>query len=199
MRRQRGDRLGHWLAAHVTPALNETARRWRRCCMPSRGATGEAAEPTHADQRCPGKASRPSRPRPRPRGIRLEVVRLPEAKRGVAPPPRRAVERAFAGAARLCRPLRDQPRPPETLRAPHLIALACPRPAKGRGRPAQRRDRPYLVGSRSDDRSCHSVLNSEQLPLAAPPQSLRARSYQAPLTLAQDRRCLARPRSRPRQ
>ena len=59
-------------------------------------------------------------------GIRLEVVKLPEAKRGFVLLPRRwVVERSFAWVARLRRLARDYERLPDTFAALHVVAFAC--------------------------------------------------------------------------
>jgi transposase len=58
-------------------------------------------------------------------GIRLEVVKLPEAKRGFVLLPRRWVaERSFAWMARFRRLARDYERLPETLAGLHFLAFA---------------------------------------------------------------------------
>jgi transposase len=58
-------------------------------------------------------------------GIRLEVVKLPEAKRGFVLLPRRwVVERSFAWTARFRRLARDYERLPETLAGLHFLAFA---------------------------------------------------------------------------
>ncbi len=59
------------------------------------------------------------------RGIRLEVVKLPAAKRGFVLLPRRwVVERSFAWTARFRRLARDYERLPETLAGLHFLAFA---------------------------------------------------------------------------
>lgn len=59
-------------------------------------------------------------------GIRLEVVRLPEAKRDFVLLPRRwVVERSFAWASRFRRLARDDGRLPETVADLHFLAFAC--------------------------------------------------------------------------
>jgi transposase len=59
-------------------------------------------------------------------GIRLEVIKLPEAKRGFVLLPRRwVVERSFAWAARFRRLARDDERLPETVAGLHFVAFAC--------------------------------------------------------------------------
>jgi len=58
-------------------------------------------------------------------GLALEVVKLPEAKRGFVLLPRRwVVERSFAWLARFRRLARDYERLPETLAGLHFIAFA---------------------------------------------------------------------------
>ena len=57
--------------------------------------------------------------------IQLEVVKLPEAKKGFVLLPRRwVVERSFAWAARFRRLARDYERLPETLAGLHFLAFA---------------------------------------------------------------------------
>jgi len=59
-------------------------------------------------------------------GIQLEVVGLPEAKRGFVLLPRRwVVERSFARAMRFRRLVKDFERLPETLRALYVVAFAA--------------------------------------------------------------------------
>jgi transposase len=59
-------------------------------------------------------------------GITLEVVKLPEAKRGfVLLPHRWVVERSFAWAARFRRRAKDYERLPETLIGLHFVAFVC--------------------------------------------------------------------------
>jgi transposase len=59
-------------------------------------------------------------------GIRLEVVKHPEAKRGFVLLPRRWVaERSFAWTTRFRRLVRDYERLPETVRGLHFVAFAC--------------------------------------------------------------------------
>ncbi len=58
-------------------------------------------------------------------GTRLEVIKLPEAKRGFVLLPRRwIVERSFAWMARFRRLARDYERLPETLAGFHVLAFA---------------------------------------------------------------------------
>jgi transposase len=58
-------------------------------------------------------------------GIRLEVIKLSEAKRGFVLLPRRwVVERIFAWTARFRRLASDYERQPETLAGLHFVAIA---------------------------------------------------------------------------
>jgi transposase len=60
------------------------------------------------------------------RGIRLEVVKLPEVKRGFVLLPRRwVVERTFAWATRCRRLVKDYERLHTTLAGLHVVAFAC--------------------------------------------------------------------------
>ena len=59
-------------------------------------------------------------------GIKLEVIKLAEAKRGFVLLPRRwVVERSFAWLARFRRLSRDYERLPTTLAGLHWLAFAC--------------------------------------------------------------------------
>lgn len=59
-------------------------------------------------------------------GIALEVVKLPDAKRGfVLLPHRWVVERSFAWASRFRRLAKDYERLPETVAGLHFVAFAC--------------------------------------------------------------------------
>ncbi|KKW92123.1 IS5 family transposase, partial [Sphingobium chungbukense] len=59
-------------------------------------------------------------------GITLEVVKLPEAKRGFVLLPRRwVVERSFAWATKFRRLVKDYERYAQTLAGLHVVAFAC--------------------------------------------------------------------------
>ena len=59
-------------------------------------------------------------------GITLEVVKLPEAKRGFVLLPRRwVVERSFAWATRCRRLVKDYERYASTLAGLHVVAFVC--------------------------------------------------------------------------
>ena len=85
-------------------------------------ATGESVELAFVDQGYTGEAAAEDAAA---HGLRLEVVKLEEAKRGFVLLPRRwVVERSFAWAARFRRLARDYERPPETLAGLHFLAFA---------------------------------------------------------------------------
>ncbi|MDP9358758.1 MAG: transposase, partial [Chloroflexota bacterium] len=59
-------------------------------------------------------------------GLQLQVVKLPDAKRGFVLLPRRwVVERSFAWATRFRRLARDYERLPDTVAGLHFVAFAC--------------------------------------------------------------------------
>jgi len=85
-------------------------------------ATGEAVEVAFVDQGYTGAQAATDA---EAHGIRLEVVKLEEAKRGFVLLPRRwVVERSFAWAARFRRLARDYERLPETVAGLHFLAFA---------------------------------------------------------------------------
>src|SRR5215207_5441678 len=117
------DTLGHLLALRVTPADAQDRDQVAALAAAVQAATGETVEPALADAAYAG--SKPEAAAAE-RGIRLEAVRLPEAKRGVVLlPRRRVVERSFAWASRFRRLARDDERLPETRVALHFVASAC--------------------------------------------------------------------------
>lgn len=82
------DTLGHLLAAHVTPATEVDRTEVGRVAQAVQGATGESVDLAYVDQGYTGE--RPAATA-REHGIELEVVKLPEAKRGFGLLPRRWV------------------------------------------------------------------------------------------------------------
>jgi transposase len=117
------DTLGHLLAAHVTPATADDRAEVGRVAQAIQGATGESVDLAYVDQGYTGE--RPAAAA-REHGIALEVVKLPEAKRGFVLLPRRwVVERTFAWTTRFRRLVRDYERLPQTLADLHVIALVC--------------------------------------------------------------------------
>ena len=115
------DTLGHLLALHVTPANADDRSAVSTLAEAVQDATGESVDLAYADQGYTGE--RPAQAAAA-HGIALEVVRLPEAKRGFVLLPRRwVVERSFAWFARFRRLARDYERLPETLAGLHLVAF----------------------------------------------------------------------------
>jgi transposase len=115
------DTLGHLLALHVTPASENDRAAVAELAEAVQDATGESVEIAYVD---PGYTGDRPAEAAAAHGIRLEVVSLPEAKRGFVLLPRRWVaERSFAWMARCRRLARDYERLPETLAGLHLVAF----------------------------------------------------------------------------
>ena len=116
------DTLGHLLALLVTPANAQDRAQVGELAERVQEATGETVEVAFVDQGYTG--DRPAADAAA-RGIRLEVVKLAEAKRGFVLLPRRwVVERSHAWLARFRRLARDYERLPETLAGLHFLAFA---------------------------------------------------------------------------
>jgi transposase len=117
------DTLGHLLALHVTPANADDRAEIGRIARAVQGATGESVEIAFVDQGYTGEKPAAAAAE---HGIALEVVRLPQAKRGFVLLPRRwVVERSFAWATRFRRLVKDYERCAQTLADIHLIAFVC--------------------------------------------------------------------------
>ena len=117
------DTLGHLLALVVTPADTDERTQVGELARRVQQVTGETVELAYVDQGYTG--DRPAAAAAA-HGIRLEVVKLPQAKRGFVLLPRRwVVERSFAWAARFRRLARDYERLPETVAGLHFLAFAC--------------------------------------------------------------------------
>jgi transposase len=116
------DTLGHLLALFVTPANEQDRAQVADLAEQVQAATGESVEVAFVDQGYTG--TQPVQDA-EAHGIRLEVVKLPIAKRGFVLLPRRwVVERSFAWMARFRRLARDYERLPETLAGLHFLAFA---------------------------------------------------------------------------
>ena len=86
-------------------------------------AANQSVELAYVDQGYTGKEPAAAASR---HGIRLEVVKLAEARRGFVLLPRRwVVERSFAWLAPFRRLSRDYERLPATLAGLHWLAFAC--------------------------------------------------------------------------
>jgi transposase len=117
------DRLGHLLALHVTPANEQDRAQVAKLAEQVQAVTDQNVELAFADQGYTGETPAAEA---QAQGIRLEVVKLPEARKGFVLLPRRWVaERSFAWTARFRRLARDYERLPETLAGLHFIAFAC--------------------------------------------------------------------------
>jgi transposase len=116
------DTLGHLLALHVTPASEGDRSQVASLARNVQEATGQSVEVAFVDQGYTGDGAAEAA---QEHDIRLEVVKLPEAKRGFVLLPRRwVVERSFGWMARFRRLARDYERLPETLEGLHFLAFA---------------------------------------------------------------------------
>lgn len=117
------DTLGHLLARRVTPANTQDRDQVAALAAAVRGATGETVELASVDAAYTGPIPAAAAAA---HGIALEVVRLPEAKRGFVPLPRRwVVERSLAWTSRFRRLAGDYERLPGTVAGLHFVAFAC--------------------------------------------------------------------------
>ena len=117
------DTLGHLLALRVTPADERDRGQVAALVGAVQAATGASVEVAFVDQGYTGDEPAAAAAA---HGVRLEAVKLPEAKRGFVLLPRRwVVERPFAWAARFRRLARDYERRPETVAGLHFVAFAC--------------------------------------------------------------------------
>ena len=117
------DTLGHLLALRVTPANAQDRAQVAELAAAVQEATGQNVEVAFVDQNYTGDAPAAAAAG---HGVRLEVIKLPEAKRGFVLLPRRwVVERSFAWASRFRRLARDYERLPETVAGLHFVAFAC--------------------------------------------------------------------------
>ena len=116
------DTLGHLLSLHVTAADEQDRDRVGKLAKDVQRQTGRSVELAYVDQGYTG--DRPAGAAAKQK-IELEVVKLPEAKRGFVLLPRRwVVERSFAWLARFRRLARDYERLASTLKGMHLAAFA---------------------------------------------------------------------------
>lgn len=116
------DTLGNLLALHVTPASEQDRARVGELAEAVQEVTGGIVEVVYVDAGCNG--DKPPQAAAS-QGMRLEVVKLPEARRGFALLPRSfVVERSFAWTARFRRWARDYERLPQTLAGLHFLAFA---------------------------------------------------------------------------
>jgi transposase len=116
------DTLGELLALSVTPASADERTQVEALAGAVQEVTGEHVELAFVDQGYTGEEVAKVAAA---QGIRLEVVKLPEAKRGFVLLPRRwVVERSFAWTARARRLARDYERLPALLAGLHFVLFA---------------------------------------------------------------------------
>lgn len=116
------DTLGHLLAVHATPADEQERAQVRALCEQVQQATGHTVEVAWADQGYTGKQAREAA---QDNGMDLQIVKLPEAKKGFVLLPRRwVVERSFGWLARFRRLSRDYERLPKVLSGLHFLVFA---------------------------------------------------------------------------
>ena len=117
------DTLGQLLALFVSPANEQERALVGELARDVQEATGESVELAYVDEGYTG--GRPAE-EAEAHGMRLEVVKHEEAKRGFVLLPRRwVVERDFAWAARFRRLVKDYERLPAVLAGLHFVAFAC--------------------------------------------------------------------------
>jgi transposase len=113
--------LGHLLALCVTPADEQDRTQVDELAKRVQTETGETVEIAYVDQGYTGENAADAAEE---HGIKLEVVKLPTAKRGFVLLPRRwVVERSFGWMSRFRRLARDYERLPETLAGLHYLAF----------------------------------------------------------------------------
>jgi transposase len=116
------DTLGHLLALYVTPANEQDRAQVGELAEQVQAVTGAAVEVAFVDQ---GYTGDDPQQQAAAQGLRLEVVKLPDAKKGFVLLPRRwVVERSFGWMARFRRLARDYERLPETVKGLHFLAFA---------------------------------------------------------------------------
>jgi len=106
----------------ITPANAQERAQVAPLAKQVQEATGQSVEVAYVDQGYTGQEAQQAASSA---GIHLEVVKLPEAKKGFVLLPRRwVVERSFAWAARFRRLVKDYERLPETLAGLHFVVFA---------------------------------------------------------------------------
>lgn len=116
------DTLGNLLALLVTPANEQERDQVKQLAEAVQEATGESVEIAFVDQGYTGEAPQKAA---QEHGIELQVVKLPEAKKGFVLLPRRwVIERSFGWIARFRRLARDYERLAKTAVALHFLVFA---------------------------------------------------------------------------
>src|SRR5829696_503091 len=115
------DTLGHLLALRISPANEQERGYVGELAQAVQEATGESVELAYVDQGYTGERAAEEA---EAHGMRLEVVKHQETKRGFVLLPRRwVVERDFAWATRLRRLAKDYERLPATLAGLHFVVF----------------------------------------------------------------------------
>ena len=116
------DTLGHLLALRITAANEQERAQVADLAREIQAVTGDTVEVAYVDQ---GYTGAQPAAQAEAQGMRLEVIKLQEAKRGFVLLPRRwVVERSFAWAARFRRLARDYERLASSLAGLHWLAFA---------------------------------------------------------------------------
>jgi len=116
------DTLGQLLTLLVTPANEQDRAQVDELAKQVQEVTGDSVEIAFVDQGYTGDTPAAAA---EAHGIRLEIIKLPTAKRGFVLLPRRwVVERSFGWMARFRRLARDYERLAETLAGLHFVAFA---------------------------------------------------------------------------
>jgi transposase len=116
------DTLGHLLALHVTAANEQDRTQVKQIAQQVQEATGQSVELVYVDQGYTGEQAANDA---KEEGIQLQVVKLPQAKRGFVLLPRRwVVERSLSWLARCRRLAKDYERLASTVAGLHLAAAA---------------------------------------------------------------------------
>ncbi|MEM5406258.1 IS5 family transposase [Paraburkholderia unamae] len=116
------DTLGNLLAVHITPANEQERAQVAELARQVQQVTGQTVKVAFADQGYTGEDAAQAA---RDEGIELQVIKLPEAKKGFVVLPRRwVVERSFGWLNRFRRLARDYERLPQTLAGLHFVVFA---------------------------------------------------------------------------
>lgn len=116
------DTLGHLLALHVTPANEQERAQVEALAQAVQAVSEQHVELVYVDQGYTGEAAAEAAGE---HGITLQVVKLPEAKRGFVLLPRRwVVEHSFGWMARFRRLAKDYERLATTLVGLHYVAFS---------------------------------------------------------------------------
>ena len=115
------DTMGHLLTLTITPADEQERSQVDALCEQAQQAKGNTVKLAWADQDYTGEQARSDAAE---NGIELQVVELPQAKKGFVLLPRRwVVERSFGWLARFRHLSRDFERMPEVLAGLHFVVF----------------------------------------------------------------------------